>query len=59
MTVKQAAERLEVSQSLVYKLIEENRLGCVRIGRKGRRGKIIVRESDIQAFLRECEQEAR
>jgi excisionase family DNA binding protein len=57
MTVKKAAERLEVSPSLVYKLVEEGRLTCVRIGRQGRRGKIIIREQDIEAFLKECAQQ--
>ena len=51
MDVKQAAERLEISLSLCYALIEEGRLPCVRIGRKGRRGKIIVTEDDLRRFL--------
>ena len=55
MTVKQAAERLEVSKSLVYRLVEEKRLSCIRIGQRGRRGKIVIREADIEAFLQECQ----
>jgi excisionase family DNA binding protein len=50
MTVKEAAERLEISQSLCYELIAEGRLPCRRIGRRGKRGKIIIREEDIEAF---------
>jgi excisionase family DNA binding protein len=55
MTIKEAAERLEISRSLCYRLVEEGRLKCLRIGQEGRRGKIIVRESDIAAFLDSCE----
>jgi excisionase family DNA binding protein len=51
MTVKQAAQRLEISPSLCYRLIEEKRLTCVRIGGMGRRGKIIVTEDDIKRFM--------
>jgi excisionase family DNA binding protein len=55
MTVREAAEKLEVSQSLVYRLIEERRLSCVRIGQKGRRGAIRIREADLAEFLRQCQ----
>jgi excisionase family DNA binding protein len=55
MTVRDAAVRLEISKSLVYRLIEEGRLPCVRIGQLGRRGKIVIREKDIEALLKECE----
>jgi excisionase family DNA binding protein len=57
VTVKVAAERLEISQSLVYRLVEEGRMLCVRIGARGRRGKIIIREQDIEAFLKTCRPE--
>ena len=55
MNVREAAERLEVSISLVYQLIAEGRLPHVRIGGRGRRGKIIVRPEDIESFLEACE----
>lgn len=55
MDVKQAAAKLEISQSLCYRLIEEGRLKCARIGQRGKRGKIIIREPDIEAFLKECQ----
>ena len=54
MTVAQAAERLEISKSLCYRLVEEKRLPCVRIGQRGRRGKILIRETDIEEFLKVC-----
>jgi excisionase family DNA binding protein len=59
VTVKETAKRLEVSQSLVYRLIEERRLACVRVGQRGRRGKIIIREADLAEFLRQCQKAAR
>jgi excisionase family DNA binding protein len=59
MTVSQAAERLEISKSLCYRLIEERRLSCVRIGQRGRRGKILIREVDLAEFLRHCHNQAR
>jgi excisionase family DNA binding protein len=55
MTVKQAAERLEISCSLCYRLIEEGRLPHRRIGKTGCRGKIVLTEEGIAAFLRRCE----
>lgn len=51
MTVKQAAERLEISLSLAYKLIQEGQLSCRRIGQRGRRGKIIISEDDLRRFM--------
>ena len=51
MTIAEAAKRLEISRSLAYRLVEEKRLPCRRIGAKGRRGKIIITEEDLQVFL--------
>jgi excisionase family DNA binding protein len=51
MTVREVSQRLEISLSLVYKLVEEGRLPCRRIGQRGRRGKIIVMEDDLRRFL--------
>ncbi len=51
MNVIEAAKRLEISKSLLYELIAEGRIPHRRIGRRGKRGKIIVTEDDLQAFL--------
>lgn len=51
MTVKQAASRLEVSLSLAYRLIEQKQLSHRRVGQDGRRGKIVVTEDDLRAFM--------
>jgi excisionase family DNA binding protein len=59
MTVKEAAARLEISVSLCYTLIGEGRLKCLRIGQAGKRGKVVVRESDVAEFVKKCEASAR
>lgn len=51
MTVKQAAERMGISESLVYELCACGALPHVRIGRPGSRGCIRLTEADIQEFL--------
>lgn len=55
MTVKQAAKRLEISERLCYQLVAEGQIRCLRIGQLGRRGKIIIRESDIATFIKKVE----
>lgn len=55
MTPAEAAERLEISRSLVYALIEEGRLKCLRIGRRGRRGKIVIKDEHVRAFMEEVQ----
>ena len=51
MTVKAFAERAEISLSLAYKLIEEGRVPCRRIGQRGRRGAIRISEDDFKQFM--------
>src|SRR5689334_19549696 len=51
LTVKQAAERAGVSPALVYEWCEERRLPHYRAGRQGRRGKILIEEADLDAFI--------
>lgn len=52
MNVRDAAKKLEISESLCYQLVDECRLPHFRIGAKGRRGKIVIREKDIETFLK-------
>ena len=59
LTVKQVAERLGVSESLVYEWCSEGVLPHYRFGRKGRRGKILIDETEFDAFLAGCRQEGR
>ncbi len=56
LTVAVVAQRLVVSQSLVYQLIESGRLGHHRIGTG--RGTIRVSESDLESYLSECHADA-
>ena len=51
MTVKSAAKRMGISDSLVYELCACGSLPHVRIGRPGSRGCIRLTEDDIQEFL--------
>jgi excisionase family DNA binding protein len=53
VTVRQAAERLEVSPQLVYALIGAGRLRCTRHGLG--RGCIRVSEEQLAAYLEEAE----
>lgn len=52
LTPKQAAERAGISPSLVYDWCATRRLRHARAGRAGRRGKILIEEGDLEAFLR-------
>ncbi len=54
MTVRQAAERLEVSPQLVYALIATGRLGCRRHGLG--RGCIRISEEQLAEYLASAEQ---
>lgn len=51
LSVKEAANRLGVSPSLVYQWCTEKRLPHIRLGRAKRRGKILLEEQDVLAFL--------
>ena len=52
MTVKQAAERLEVSPSLVYSLVAAGKLRFCRVGHG--RGRIRIPEDPIGEYLSRC-----
>jgi excisionase family DNA binding protein len=57
LTVKQAAERLGVSDSLVYEWCAAGALPHFRIGRNGKRGKILIAEAELDAFMAAHRQE--
>ena len=46
MTVPQAAEKMNIAESFLYKLIQEKEIPFFRIGRK-----YILRREDIDLFL--------
>lgn len=58
LTPKQAAERAGVSQSLIYEWCNERRLTHYRAGRDGRRGKILIDETDLDTFMASLRVEA-
>ncbi len=51
LTPKQVAEKLGVSDSLVYEWCAEGLLPHYRVGRKGKRGKVLIEQADLDAFL--------
>lgn len=51
MSAKQAASRLGVSDSLVYAWCASGALPHFRMGQPGRRGRILIAEDDLEAFL--------
>lgn len=53
-TVKQVAEKLRVSPSLIYSWCEEKILPHYRMGGKGKRGKILIEEAVLNTFLQSC-----
>jgi excisionase family DNA binding protein len=59
LTVRQAAERLGISDSLVYEWCAEGLLPHYRFGGRGRRGRILIEETELEAFLANCRQERR
>jgi excisionase family DNA binding protein len=50
LTPRDAAKRIGVSVSLVYAWVEARLIPHYRAGLKGRGGKILIAESDLQAF---------
>jgi len=54
LTVKQSAGKAGISPGLVYLWGAERRLPHVRAGGKGRRGRILIEETDLAAFLDSC-----
>jgi excisionase family DNA binding protein len=58
LTPREAARRAGCSLSLIYQLCDERRLPHYRLGGRGRRGRILIEESDLDAFLAGCRVEA-
>ncbi len=54
LTPRQASQRAGVSPSLIYQWCEERRLPHFRCGRRGRRGRILIEDTDLDAFLESC-----
>lgn len=56
LRAKEVAEKLGISLSLVYQLVEEHKLGCYRVG--PRRGAIRFKDEDIEVYLDSCRVDA-
>jgi excisionase family DNA binding protein len=54
LSPEEAAIRVGISRSLVYRLCQERRLVHYRVGGKGRRGKILIDPDDLDAYLAAC-----
>ena len=52
LTVPETADKLKVSKSCVYQLVETGQLSCHRIGTG--RGAIRISETDLQEYLTSC-----
>jgi len=52
MTVSEVAERLSISRSLVYQLVESGKLPVCRIGNG--RGAIRFRSQDVEEYIESC-----
>jgi excisionase family DNA binding protein len=59
LTPKQAAERINVSDSLIYEWCSAGILPHYRFGKPGRRGKILIDEVELDAFMAAHRREAR
>lgn len=59
LSVKQAAARAGVSDSLVYAWCQSGGLRHSRFGRPGKRGCIRIAEADLDAFLAGCRHDGR
>lgn len=57
MTVKEMANRLRLSKSTIYDLIDSGSLPCIVVGAKGR--KILVTKADFQTYLDGCKKPTR
>lgn len=53
LTPKQAAERIGISLSLVYQLLQQRKIPAYRVGLRGR-GKWLIEEEDLERFLDSC-----
>ena len=51
LTVRQVAERANVCERVVRGWVKDGLLHPYRVGSKGKRGKVLIRDSDLEALL--------
>jgi excisionase family DNA binding protein len=54
LTVREAAAKARISQSLLYDLCAKGLLPHIRIGRPGKRGCVRIDSVELEAFLQGC-----
>jgi hypothetical protein len=52
MTVKEAAKKYRMSQTMICQLCRDRRLAHIRVGREGKRGRIFIEEKDMKMMLK-------
>ena len=57
LTVKETARELRSSQAFVYQLCADRKLVHIRVGTGQKRPKILIREADLDSYLRSCQVE--
>ena len=57
LTPKQAAARMGVSVSLVYQWCKEGLIEHLRLGGKGKRGKVLIDPASLDRYLESCKQQ--
>jgi len=57
LTPKQAADQARVSVSLIYNWCADGRLAHYRLGRAGRRGRILIDSADLEKVIADCRKE--
>lgn len=57
LTPKQVAERIGVSVSLVYQWCKDGLIEHLRLGGKGKRGKVLIDPASLERFLESCKQQ--
>jgi hypothetical protein len=58
LTIKAASTEAGVCPSVVYGWVSDRLLPVYRLGGKGKRGKILIDDADLNAFLSSCRVEA-
>jgi excisionase family DNA binding protein len=59
LTPKQVAAKVQVSVSLVYQWVKTGRVECLRLGGRGKRGKVLIFPESLDRFLESCKQQAK
>ncbi len=56
MTVKEASSQIRVSKAVVYQACQSGVLQHYRFSAKGKRGRVMIDESDLMAYIEQSRQ---